>query len=413
MDFVNHTPFPSLAFEGIDQHNQSFHVLVLRQTLTWKDDGILTYTDEQEPLCEQDVFIGEMNQSTVRQESDLCHYKPQCDVIANAVAYAPQNQPVPSFGVHLAVKRSGMDKPLVSKTLRLLGKREFVWSNGTLVENGVTLSQGWHLTAPTLVTSVPVCAEFAFGGGYQLNHSEPVPLVCFMPNPIGKGFTSKEFIQATNIVRFPAPQVEYWHKPLTVADFERCLLGQLSEEEAASLVASLTIRPKTHPKRSCLVGTIDDAFIESDAWLPEDFNFAIWNATPPDQQCAFLEGNETIELFNLCPANMPAAKVNDQGQTVLSLTLPSQSCFVLVRMENGSLFTLPMNIDTLIIEPQFKRVSVVWRLILQKNREDPIRAIEARMISFQERDAAHAEMQKLLAQLAQTENSKSEEVAHG
>ena len=50
------------------------------------------------------------------------------------------------------------------------------------------------------------------------------------------------------------------------------------------------MRPKAHPERRKLVGTIDGAFINGEAWLPADFDFNIWNAAPPDQQTEFLEG---------------------------------------------------------------------------------------------------------------------------
>ncbi|MET3120406.1 hypothetical protein AAKU64_004658, partial [Undibacterium sp. GrIS 1.8] len=85
MEFRNHTPFPAQAFEGLDQHEQVFHVIGLRQTLSFAS-GTLEYADEQAPLCEVDAFFGEMNQSSVRQESDFCQYKPKCDVIVNATA---------------------------------------------------------------------------------------------------------------------------------------------------------------------------------------------------------------------------------------------------------------------------------------------------------------------------------------
>src|SRR5262245_62010981 len=107
MEFRNLTPFPALAFQGVDQREQPFHVIVLRQTFTWGEHGELIYADEQTPLCEVDQFCGPMNDSTVRQESDLCHYKPRCDVIVNAVAYAPRGVAATHFEVALRVLGRG------------------------------------------------------------------------------------------------------------------------------------------------------------------------------------------------------------------------------------------------------------------------------------------------------------------
>jgi hypothetical protein len=35
MNFINHTPFPALAFYGLSSDSESFHVVVLRQTFTF------------------------------------------------------------------------------------------------------------------------------------------------------------------------------------------------------------------------------------------------------------------------------------------------------------------------------------------------------------------------------------------
>jgi hypothetical protein len=110
MEFRNHTPFPALAFEGIDPSGQQFHVVVMRQTFTWCDNGVAYYADEQEPVYEEDTYFGAIATSAVRQESDLCHYKPRCDIIVNATAYAPQGLRQRRFSVGLRVFRP--DEPV-------------------------------------------------------------------------------------------------------------------------------------------------------------------------------------------------------------------------------------------------------------------------------------------------------------
>lgn len=92
MDFINNTQFPALSFEGIDQLDQSFHVVVMRQTYTWNDKGLLILADEQDPLCMEDVLVNRDDlMSGVIEESDLCHYKPNCDVLIIGSAYAPSH----------------------------------------------------------------------------------------------------------------------------------------------------------------------------------------------------------------------------------------------------------------------------------------------------------------------------------
>jgi len=41
MEFRNLTPYPAMAFDALDQHDQRFHVVVMRLTFTLQPDGQL------------------------------------------------------------------------------------------------------------------------------------------------------------------------------------------------------------------------------------------------------------------------------------------------------------------------------------------------------------------------------------
>lgn len=126
------------------------------------------------------------------------------------------------------------------------------------------------------------------------------------------------------------------------------------------------VRPKHHPDRAALAGTIDDAFIDGDAWLPADFDFAFWNAAWPDQQVDRLHGDEVIELTNLCAPDVPALSRDAQGNGVLRLTLPAFQPYLLLRFEVGQLAPVPLAIDTLIVEPDGTRLIAVFRALIAK-----------------------------------------------
>ncbi len=97
MEFINNTPSPALSFEGVDTQ-QAFHVVVMRQTYIWNEQGLLILSDEQDPLCMIDEIVDpEDVMSGVLQESDLCHYKPKCDVIVTGHAYAPKRKNTKDF----------------------------------------------------------------------------------------------------------------------------------------------------------------------------------------------------------------------------------------------------------------------------------------------------------------------------
>ena len=377
MEFTNYTPFPALAFQGIDQNEQEFHVLVLRQTLSFAE-GALVYADEQAPLCAEDEFFGEANTSSVRQESDLCHYKPKCDVLVNATAVAGA-QPVPRFAVRLKVT-DPQGQRVLEKTLTVTGAR--AWEKKPV---------GWELSAPAPLTSLPLRYEYAFGGQCRVNADDPhgahVPKAFHLTpeqqaqhpdqanpplahtvcetNLLGQGYSEPWYRDALKLTRIAAPQIEALNDP--VRDLDKPYVAQ-----------GLGVLHKGHPARRKLGGTIDAAFIESQRWLPDDFDFAVWNAAPRDQQCDFLQGDEVVELINLCSPNTPLAMRDTAGNTVLRLMLPGDLPFVLAHYPNGGMGELSAHLDTLIVDTEHQTVSCVWRATV--GCEPEIAALEYRML---------------------------------
>ena len=225
MEFRNLTAFPALAFEGIDQRSAPFHVIALRQTLDLTADGPV-YADAQAPLCAEDVYVGETGRSSVRQESDLCHFKAKCDVIVNGTAHAPGHKPASRFAVHLRMYRPGGPVPLppppqglnplmsaapeamrawretcarlrdeerpgemlIDKTLIVTGPRAFrlrapparaLAKVCTWMTLGLFRPGHWRLTEPQPCLDVPLTPEHAFGGECRVlsgdPHAERVP----------------------------------------------------------------------------------------------------------------------------------------------------------------------------------------------------------------------------------------------
>lgn len=452
MEFINHTPFPALAFAGVDTREQEFHVVVLRQTLTWNDARDLYFSDAQQPLCEADEFFGPDMQGSVRQESDLCQYKPRCDVIVNATAYPPRRpdgSAPAKFDVRLAVSRPGSPIPLppephglnplmpaspdeirtwkaeverakktppqgerlIEKTLVVTGERHFVRRTGLrrlaaallkIGSLGIFRLPAWQLTSPEPARDIQVNLEHAFGGQCRIETGDkaadrvskkqrltpeqadahpdaprvPIAHDAYSANVSGQGFVRDWYLEATGINAVAAPQIEYSTRPITLADFDAARLGKLVE--SVPLVAGFGIRPKGHPERANLVGTIDRAFIESDAPLPKDFDFAVWNAAWPDQQVDALRGDEQIELVNLCTPTTPRATKDAAGNVALTLNLPGHLPFALVRFENGSIGELEARLDTVLVDSEQREVSCVWRATLAK--QPGVRSFELRML---------------------------------
>jgi hypothetical protein len=461
MEFRNHTPFPALLFEGIDPHSQHFHVLALRQTLTWDDDGKLAYSDEQAPLNLEDQFFAEAEHGGVREESDLCHYKPHCDVIINTSAHAPKGQPTRQFTVRLrlsapnkknqkrpkppqglnplqspseatqqawqarceAMRKIPPEEILIDKTLTVTGERWFkrrLWPRRLLANLirwgslGVLRPTTWRLSRAQKTLSVPIRADLAFGGQCEIKATDKaakrVPkrhrlkpaalpgiaaLEGLQGNPSGRGWVRHWYLKAKRLKRLPAPQIEHPGCPVKLSHFTKAQRGRLKDNTGTDLIAGLGIRHKGHPARTRLSGTLDETFINGKNALPPDFDFAVWNAAWPDQQTRHLTGNEHIELTNLCHPNATGVRYDREGNTVLRLTLPQHTCFALLRFHSGEMYEHPLAIDTLIIEPDTQRLSLVWRAKIEKDPAHPIRVVEAQMQTFAVRDRLNAAAQAL------------------
>jgi hypothetical protein len=448
LDFVNHTPFPALAFEGLGAQEQTFHVVVLRQTFTFAD-GPLRFADEQTPLAEEDSFVGAPNESSVLAESDLCPFKPKCDVLVHATAHAPESVATRSFRVRLRVEGPARHQTqlepaqngplpgpvLIDKELVILGPRSFRRRNPVVRLVGFLLKVGtlglirpnpWKLTRPKKLDHLPVGYEFAFGGQNKVLISDPLAdrvkakhwrsgvipgelRAAWLAsgkaeavahthrdlNPVGQGFAQPWFLRATRAKAIPAPQIEAPNAPITARHFLRALKGKLKPgEQAAFQPQGLGILAKAWTPRAQRLGSVDEAFCQSDRGLPEDFDPAYWNGAPPDQQIPHLKGDELITLTNLCAPDGPGTGRDAAGNTQLRLVLPGNQPFLLVRLEEGDMTVQELKLDTVHLDPEQASLVLVWRGRLPLL--PAVRVLEARMLD-REAQGQVAEIQAFLA----------------
>jgi len=127
---------------------------------------------------------------------------------------------------------------------------------------------------------------------------------------------------------------------------------------------------------------VDEAFIKSGRHLPEDFDFAYWNGAPLDQQTPFLKGDEVFSLVNLCPPGTPGACLDNEGNTLLRLTLPGHQPLLMVRYAEGDIVPTALELDTVIVNPDDASLVLVWRCALPL--EPRIRKAEAMMLDREE-----------------------------
>jgi hypothetical protein len=108
--------------------------------------------------------------------------------------------------------------------------------------------------------------------------------------------------------------------------------------------------PRYYKPRLDYAGTYDDAWQRSRApFLPSDFDYRFFQAAYPDLVCpTHLRGDEAIELANATP----------EGR--LSTRLPGLALQI-EAIYDGERRREPAALDTVVLEPEEKRLLLVWR----------------------------------------------------
>ncbi len=382
-EVVNHTPWPSQNYQHIDPLGDLFHVVVTRVSYSMAgmdyDSGLpiphILPPEQQGELITSDQYQGDINYTSVIQESDFAPYKPLCDVIlANAAAFAPQGKPAARW---LAGFRFGEH---ILKKLQVTGPRHYT--------NGIS---GWSMSEPELAISVPLCYELAFGGpnivpARDLAHTDEEDAkfpAYYEPNPIGcgrlGGKDTKVWIESqcrlfkqnknqnnekiSELLQYVvnqqghyrAPQIEEVERPYKSAEHDYPIIG-------VGAVARWWL-----PRRN-YAGTHDDKWKQTQ-WpkSPKDHDYRYWNCAPEDQQVPYPQGGEQISLINLTPNPAP-----DGGP--IHFALPTEKLQVLVRLQAGPMLMMPMNIDTVVIDFASGTLSTTSRILIPTDLE--VRKIE-------------------------------------
>ncbi|WP_437760729.1 DUF2169 family type VI secretion system accessory protein [Sorangium sp. So ce1389] len=388
MECRNLTPFDALAYGALDASDEEHHVFVLkaayRLAAAGGDGGATTHRcellpgDEAGKLHLRDVFEGEANASSVRAESDLAPFKPRCDVLVRATAWAPGGQPAERWTARLRVTAPGEPPPggdagapaparraLVDKAVEVCGPR---WFERT--------AEGFRLTQPEPTASVPVRWEHAFGGRSLVPAPEPGrgPLldeVCFT-NPVGRGWMESRYLGALSDAgapapdRVPAPQIERpdgrvtglvvaSHPPHAV---EAPAMAELAEGYGAR-PAGLGCVGRAWTPRLQRAGTYNDAWVQGrHPFLPDDFSFAYWNAAPDDQQIPHPGPDLRVELWNLARPELA-----HDGR--VAFELPPHRAFALAWIA-GLPVPVPAALDTLTVDAEAMVVTCVWRALVAR-----------------------------------------------
>jgi hypothetical protein len=312
----NKTPFAFEALYLVDEEFRPLVVPVLKATFTIGRDGRCLLADEQIPLNLGGEYWGDdPEKSSYKYEPEVAFTKPATDVVLIGHAYAPKG----SIKEMMVALRVGP----VGKEVLVIGDRIWFKALGSVSMSGAVQFE-----------KIPLVYERAFGG-WDRDVPDRRKHACEPRNPVGTGFRAAggfaEHIRLPNLEDPRAPIKSFGDRPPPAG------FGFVS--------------PHWQP-RAALAGTFDEAWNKDRSpLLPKDFSRKHMNAASPGLVApGYLRGNEPVVAVGVSP----------EGR--LSFSLPGMATpTVRVALADGAPQAVVMALDTVIIEPDDRRVLMIWR----------------------------------------------------
>ena len=247
------------------------------------------------------------NSDEMLYETDLGPEKNATDILLLGHAWAPNNTPVST--VFIGMKVAG-----ICRLAKVSGVR--VWDGAT-----------YH--TPTKFLRTPLRYPFMACGCL------PDADVC---NPLGVAVDETPVKGKSQL-----PQIEF-----------------LSD----SGYPGFGVVPRHWPERLRHAGVYDQRWQETRSpLLPEDFDSRFWQIAPPPQYAAGqLRGNEVVTLANLTPPSFSKSNI-------ISFAIPKISLNFRTEFTDDSVSVHRAKLHTVIIEPDYPRLSVVWHTTLPCHRK--------------------------------------------
>lgn len=277
--------------------------------------------DEQTPWMYSDMPVDETGLGGVRHEADLPYEKPYAEFLVAGTAHAPESKAAERFMFGAAVGRQ-------VKSMVAVGHR--TWRSGLLFGKASDIEP---------ITSLPASYANGFGGA-DLTKPEGDPDRWYDSNLAGTGYCANPGSAKADGLRLP--QLE----PLQVRFNEPCVR-----------FAALGMGPvaRNWAPRACWAGTYDDAW-HAERWprLPNDFDPRFFMSAAQDQWLPELSTGQPVVLINMTPAGSPFG-------SELRFDLPPLEYFATTHPRRGKSTRFQLRPDTLILEPDAGRFTVIAR----------------------------------------------------
>ncbi len=316
LQLKNATPFAADIAVFPNENGVDTIYTIVKATFCFSNGWVLA--DEQLPPQAEDQYWGEPGKSSLKLASDFHTGKPASDIVVLGLACAPKQQPVEQLDVSVNVGS-------VSKTVKVFGNR--TWQNGVI-------------SAIEPFTTMPLVYEKAFGGEHQLDEQN---ILAVEQNPVGCGFVGNRDEKSMNGGALP-----------NIED-EGQLIRSLADTPPPAAFGFSS--PSWLPRRK-YAGTYDKHWQQTRApYLPKDFDKRFLNAAHPELiYPGFLQGGESFSVTNMHPDG------------AFNGELPDVKLSCEINVENR-INTASANLETLIIEPNRKQVSMVWKAAFECDKK--------------------------------------------
>ncbi|MEP5761902.1 MAG: DUF2169 domain-containing protein [Litoreibacter sp.] len=327
MRIDNETGYSAGFTAALDSDGRDHVVVVVKGSFDLQNNSGIDRcrrSDVQDALIMSDIFWGKPGFSAPRTEMDFAHVKPNCDILFEATAYAPDRRPATQL-------TAGAQLGRWKKAIEVIGDR--VWLSGPT---------GPRISKTQSFTTMPVTYELAFGGVDRSDPTEELP-AAYGPNPVGQGWHKMD-----NLAHLTGQPLHNFETPGDTVVFPW---------DNATAVG-LGPMARGWPARLKYGGTYDQHWIDNVfPFLPADFDPRYYQAAPQDQQLPYPQGGEAVTLINL----------TSEGKT--SFCLPDAEMPVLFSRRRADDISLNAPLDTIVIRPDARRINLTWRVSIPLQRD--------------------------------------------
>jgi hypothetical protein len=310
----NRTPFATERGWVRDRDGTEIWLVAAKATFDILADGSTAVCKDQPPVLRLPEHFGEPGKSSIKYDAELVLTKTTTDIVVVGHAWAPAGKAATELDVGFRVGP-------VQKLVKVFGDRRW----GALGPS-----------SPRPFTSLPLVYERAYGGVDE--RSKTPEKDWDWRNPVGTGFA----VESSHASDMALPNIESRNH----------LIASWKDRPNP---AGLGVIASHWQPRVGFAGTYDEHWMKTrQPLIAEDMDERYYQSAPTDQQAPqWLRGGEPVTLLNLHPKG------------TVRFFLPKLYFGFETRFYDGSReIHQNRKLHTVILEPDFPRVSLVWHSAL-------------------------------------------------